>query len=338
MKAEGKEKKQRQSQSCDACRVRKVKCEPMTAVLEGRMTGTTKTEDSEPNTAQDGATEGSGRKTQPPMGKGPCKQCFQLGVECLYIYQPRKRGPPNLYLRRLSEAQKTGQSFPAEADFEAAKASSRAVAERRKAKGKGKDGHALEHVVEEERKDGINGDVESWDAAGYRSVEGMSEMLDATSSNGTTQSSQHVASQQNYDPRQSAATEDGHLMNQSFVRTPLPDSSSIAQADHRRYSQGNFVVGTATGQPASEDAFTPSQFMNLDGDLNFAATPGNSKTSASHAKYPPRQTSRQDSFPEMGEMSTRQFANSHPGRAYSSNTVAFPMRHHPPPKGSEPTR
>ncbi|KAG8879600.1 hypothetical protein FRB98_005598 [Tulasnella sp. 332] len=47
-----------------------------------------------------------------PMTTGPdgskqvaqCKHCIALGIKCTYDYQPKKRGPPNLYLRRLQEA------------------------------------------------------------------------------------------------------------------------------------------------------------------------------------------------------------------------------------------
>ncbi|KAG2057828.1 hypothetical protein BDR06DRAFT_162916 [Suillus hirtellus] len=60
----------RQSQSCDACRARKVRC-----VRENL-------EDS----------------------KQSCKHCIALGIPCTYDYRPKKRGPPNLYLRRLQEA------------------------------------------------------------------------------------------------------------------------------------------------------------------------------------------------------------------------------------------
>jgi hypothetical protein len=33
-----------------------------------------------------------------------CKHCISLGVPCTYEYQPKKRGPPNLYLRKLQQA------------------------------------------------------------------------------------------------------------------------------------------------------------------------------------------------------------------------------------------
>ena len=55
---------------CDACRSRKVRC------------------------ARDNPDDQTTR----------CKHCISLGVPCTYDYQPKKRGPPNLYLRRLQEA------------------------------------------------------------------------------------------------------------------------------------------------------------------------------------------------------------------------------------------
>ncbi|PAV16889.1 quinate utilization pathway activator [Pyrrhoderma noxium] len=63
-------KRKRQSQSCDACRARKVRC--------------ARENQDDPQTA--------------------CKHCITLGIPCTYDYQPKKRGPPNLYLRRLQEA------------------------------------------------------------------------------------------------------------------------------------------------------------------------------------------------------------------------------------------
>ncbi|KAI0081588.1 hypothetical protein K474DRAFT_1656393 [Panus rudis PR-1116 ss-1] len=60
----------RQSQSCDACRARKVRC----------------------------------ARENPDDPKQSCKHCIALGIPCTYDYQPKKRGPPNLYLRRLQEA------------------------------------------------------------------------------------------------------------------------------------------------------------------------------------------------------------------------------------------
>ncbi|KAF8558233.1 hypothetical protein OG21DRAFT_1220439 [Imleria badia] len=60
----------RQSQSCDACRARKVRC----------------------------------ARENPDDPKQSCKHCIALAIPCTYDYQPKKRGPPNLYLRRLQEA------------------------------------------------------------------------------------------------------------------------------------------------------------------------------------------------------------------------------------------
>ncbi|KAI0061634.1 hypothetical protein BV25DRAFT_728697 [Artomyces pyxidatus] len=60
----------RQSQSCDACRARKVRC----------------------------------ARENPDDPQSSCKHCIALGIPCTYDYQPKKRGPPNLYLRRLQEA------------------------------------------------------------------------------------------------------------------------------------------------------------------------------------------------------------------------------------------
>ncbi|KAI0269873.1 fungal-specific transcription factor domain-containing protein [Gloeopeniophorella convolvens] len=66
----GKIKRKRQSQSCDACRARKVRC----------------------------------ARENPDDPQSSCKHCIALGIPCTYDYQPKKRGPPNLYLRRLQEA------------------------------------------------------------------------------------------------------------------------------------------------------------------------------------------------------------------------------------------
>ncbi|KAF8478195.1 fungal-specific transcription factor domain-containing protein [Russula ochroleuca] len=63
-------KRKRQSQSCDACRARKVRC----------------------------------ARDNPDDSQSSCKHCITLGIPCTYDYQPKKRGPPNLYLRRLQEA------------------------------------------------------------------------------------------------------------------------------------------------------------------------------------------------------------------------------------------
>ncbi|KAI0084784.1 fungal-specific transcription factor domain-containing protein [Irpex rosettiformis] len=69
-------KRKRQSQSCDACRARKVRC----------------------------------ARENPDDPKQSCKHCIALGIPCTYEYQPKKRGPPNLYLRRLQEAQAAAQA------------------------------------------------------------------------------------------------------------------------------------------------------------------------------------------------------------------------------------
>ncbi|KAK0464620.1 uncharacterized protein EV420DRAFT_1618414 [Desarmillaria tabescens] len=44
-------------------------------------------------------------RENPDDQKQSCKHCISLGIPCTYEYQPKKRGPPNLYLRRLHEAQ-----------------------------------------------------------------------------------------------------------------------------------------------------------------------------------------------------------------------------------------
>ncbi|KAG9011693.1 hypothetical protein FRB94_007926 [Tulasnella sp. JGI-2019a] len=90
--ADDKLKRKRQSQSCDACRARKVRC-------------------ARPDSA-DGQSVDDDSNGLIPMTTGPdgskqvaqCKHCIALGIKCTYDYQPKKRGPPNLYLRRLQEA------------------------------------------------------------------------------------------------------------------------------------------------------------------------------------------------------------------------------------------
>ncbi|KAJ7212254.1 fungal-specific transcription factor domain-containing protein [Mycena pura] len=64
------EERSQNSKSCDACRARKVRC----------------------------------ARENPDDPKQSCKHCITLGIPCTYDYQPKKRGPPNLYLRRLQEA------------------------------------------------------------------------------------------------------------------------------------------------------------------------------------------------------------------------------------------
>lgn len=210
----------------DACRLRKVKCSPLTPPQDpGSSTA-------DPTT-QDALTQDSDRKSNTP--RPPCKQCHQLGIDCLYIYQPRKRGPPNLYLRRLSEAQKNGQSFPSEVDFETAKASSRAVAEKRKDKGKGRDGHEVEHYDE--------GPLDG-------SVDGVRPAL---------------GSHQSFESRHQGYS-DNNTAGESFVRSTLSDGNTrqpaytIPQQPETKYTAGNAM---------SEDPFTPSQFMNLDPKLHL---------------------------------------------------------------------
>lgn len=72
----------RQSQSCDACRARKVRC-----IKEG--------------------FQGS---------KQPCRHCLTFNIPCKYEYQPKKRGPPNLYLRKLQQAQMAAPGVSVAAD------------------------------------------------------------------------------------------------------------------------------------------------------------------------------------------------------------------------------
>ncbi|KAH7340535.1 hypothetical protein B0J17DRAFT_323591 [Rhizoctonia solani] len=55
-------KRKRQSQSCDACRARKVRC----------------------------------ARENPEDQNSSCKHCQALDIPCTYDYQPKKRGPPNL--------------------------------------------------------------------------------------------------------------------------------------------------------------------------------------------------------------------------------------------------
>ncbi|KAI9573545.1 fungal-specific transcription factor domain-containing protein [Boletus coccyginus] len=72
----GRCKRKRQSQSCDACRARKVRC----------------------------------ARENPDDPKQTCKHCIALAISCTYNYQPKKRGPPNLYLRRLQDAAAAAQN------------------------------------------------------------------------------------------------------------------------------------------------------------------------------------------------------------------------------------
>jgi len=64
-------KKAKQQQSCDACRIRKVKCEAP---------------------PEDGVDDSLGFDKL----KSTCKHCLGVGLQCTYEYIPKKRGPPNL--------------------------------------------------------------------------------------------------------------------------------------------------------------------------------------------------------------------------------------------------
>lgn len=76
-------KRKRQSQSCDACRARKVRCVRP---------------DSPEGQAIDEGTSGLIPMTTGADGSElvvQCKQCIALGIKCIYDYQAKKRGPPN---------------------------------------------------------------------------------------------------------------------------------------------------------------------------------------------------------------------------------------------------
>ncbi|KAJ9116939.1 hypothetical protein QFC22_004597 [Naganishia vaughanmartiniae] len=248
MKADEKEgKRQRQSQSCDACRVRKVKCESISAI-----------DDKDPPTALTEQTlnpisdtaEQKPTSQAPAASRPPCKQCVQLGSDCTYEYVPRKRGPPNLYLRKLSEAKQNGIQFPSEADFEAAKASSRGVAGRRKAKGKGSGaGHELEHTSEAAKKEenDMTGQLPGSEEGGYGEYLPSLVMQPPSHTFGQPcwETGTEVKQRVRWDTRPAAISK---LM--SVIAGPIP-----------------------------EDAFTPSQFMDLEGNLNYTASPGVGKLS-----------------------------------------------------------
>ncbi|KAG5654248.1 hypothetical protein H0H81_005491 [Sphagnurus paluster] len=74
---------------CDACRARKVRC----------------------------------ARENPDDPKQSCKHCITLGIPCTYDYQPKKRGPPNLYLRRLKEAAEAASTQPYDDDASASPSS-----------------------------------------------------------------------------------------------------------------------------------------------------------------------------------------------------------------------
>ncbi|EAL20596.1 hypothetical protein CNBE5160 [Cryptococcus deneoformans B-3501A] len=73
--------------SCDACRSRKVRCERLF-----------QTEAPRP-----GPSVG-----QPSLP--PCRQCADLGIECTTTWRPKRRGPPNEYLKKLMASDTDSQS------------------------------------------------------------------------------------------------------------------------------------------------------------------------------------------------------------------------------------
>ncbi|KAG9048988.1 hypothetical protein FS837_011539 [Tulasnella sp. UAMH 9824] len=77
-------KRKRQSQSCDACRARKVRC-----ARPDPPEGQAIDEDSNGLIPMTTGPDGSKQVAQ-------CKHCIALGIKCTYDYQPKKRGPPNL--------------------------------------------------------------------------------------------------------------------------------------------------------------------------------------------------------------------------------------------------
>ncbi|KAG9016301.1 hypothetical protein FRB90_003381 [Tulasnella sp. 427] len=77
-------KRKRQSQSCDACRARKVRC-----ARPDPPEGTSIEEDATGLIPMTTGPDGSKQVAQ-------CKHCIALGIKCTYDYQPKKRGPPNL--------------------------------------------------------------------------------------------------------------------------------------------------------------------------------------------------------------------------------------------------
>jgi hypothetical protein len=64
-------RKVKQQQSCDACRIRKVKCE-----IQG-----------------EDVVDG---EVLPGKTRPTCKHCLGVGLHCQYEYVLKKRGPPNL--------------------------------------------------------------------------------------------------------------------------------------------------------------------------------------------------------------------------------------------------
>ncbi|KAJ9113895.1 hypothetical protein QFC19_000089 [Naganishia cerealis] len=260
MKADEKEgKRQRQSQSCDACRVRKVKCEPVSGA-DGQVPATVST--GEPSIPLIDAADKKPTNQGSAGRRAPCKQCIQLGSDCTYEYVPRKRGPPNLYLRKLSEAKQAGMQFPSEADFEAAKASSRAVAERKKARGKGSAGHELEHVSEYAMKEEHDMD---WRLT--RSLEGKTEDVKST---GRLPGNPIP---HNYEQNRRVSSETSNGTAESYVRTAMTgDGNAIAGGTSNFSTAAPSGTIHTTTAVLTDDAFTPSQFLDLQAELDYTAT------------------------------------------------------------------
>ncbi|OWZ50587.1 hypothetical protein C368_06732 [Cryptococcus neoformans 125.91] len=76
--------------SCDVCRSRKVKCERLFQI-----------EASQPGPSVIG-------QPSPP----PCRQCADLGIECSTTWRPKRRGPPNEYLKKRMASNVDSQSHP----------------------------------------------------------------------------------------------------------------------------------------------------------------------------------------------------------------------------------
>ncbi|KNX49904.2 hypothetical protein CNBG_9472 [Cryptococcus deuterogattii R265] len=62
--------------SCDACRSRKIRCERLFQ------------------------TEASRSEPVGQLSPPPCRQCANLGIECTTTWKPKRRGPPNEYLKK----------------------------------------------------------------------------------------------------------------------------------------------------------------------------------------------------------------------------------------------
>ncbi|KAL7411140.1 fungal-specific transcription factor domain-containing protein [Mrakia frigida] len=91
--------------ACDACRARKVRCD------------------------RDPPLDPSFDVYAPGAIIPPCKHCSGLKITCSYFYQPRKRGPPNLYLKKLrGEAQQAAGGAGPVASFPGGPESTQPVA------------------------------------------------------------------------------------------------------------------------------------------------------------------------------------------------------------------